>query len=71
MDQEIISFIDESLQITYQLEGTMKWDSEEMEECVKGQVLTEYQKAMEQAISLLLRMRRQLQLMRDEQTTIP
>ncbi len=64
---ELMTRLNSSLQLTRELEALMRQDSDELDECTRGQILTAYRDAMEQAISLLRQIRRQLQIYRDEQ----
>ena len=70
MDPSVLNTLDTCLDTAWQLEALLAQDSGEMDECTKGQVLTAYQDAMEQAISLLRKIRRQLQILYDEQKLV-
>ena len=70
MNDETLALLGKSLETAHRLEALLQQDSGEMEECTKGQVLTAYRDAMEQAISLLRKIGRQLQIFYDERKLI-
>ncbi len=67
---ESLKTLRESLYTARRLEALLQQDSTEMEECTRGQVLTEYRNAMEEAIGSLRKIERQLQIFYDEQKLV-
>jgi len=70
MDDDVMLLLGRCLNTARQLEALLMQDSAELDACTRGKVLTEYRDAMEQAISLLRKIHRQLHIYHDERKLI-